>query len=72
MRKLDLETIIICAIIASVGSVGLVVGAAAFIGINFQEGDGAKLAGICIALGGIIWGILLIFNSNQLTKQVKI
>ncbi|MBO5070764.1 MAG: hypothetical protein J6C37_10455 [Roseburia sp.] len=72
MRRLDMETIIICAVMAMAGAVGLVAGVAAFAGIQFQECDGAVLTGICLVLGGVMWGILLIFNSNPSTKRVKI
>lgn len=72
MRRLDAETIMICAVMAIAGAVGLVAGVAAFAGIRFQECDGAVLAGICLVLGGIMWGILLIFNSNHRTKKAKI
>ena len=72
MRKIDVETIIICAVMAMAGAVGLVAGVAAFIGIQFQECDRSVLTGICLGLVGIFWGILLIFNSNNSTKRAKI
>ena len=72
MRRIDIETVLICAVMAMVGAVGLVAGTAAFFGIRFRECNGAILIGICVGLVGIIWGILLIFNRNQLEKRAKI
>ena len=72
MRKIDVETVIICAVMAMAGAVGLVAGVAAFVGIRFQECDRTVLTGICLILVGILWGILLIFNSNRWIKSAKI
>lgn len=72
IKKIDMETIIICAVMAMVGAVGLVAGVAAFIGIQFHECDRKVLTGVCLGLVGILWGILLIFNRNQWTKSAKI
>ena len=72
MKRIDIETILICAVMALVGAVGLVIGVAAFVGIRFQECNGSILIGICVGLVGIIWGILLIFNRKQWEKRVEI
>lgn len=70
MRRVDMETILICALIAVVGAFGIVTGIAAFIGVKFQECNAALLSGGGCMLGGIIWGILLIINSNMVSKRV--
>lgn len=70
MKKIDMETILLCAIMAVVGAFGIVAGAAAFAGVRFCECNAALLAGGGCSLGGILWGILLIFNSNMVSKRV--
>lgn len=69
MKTVDMETILLCALIAVVGAFGLLAGAAAFAGIRFQECNAALLAGIGCTLGGVFWGILLIFNRNMVSKR---
>lgn len=70
MRRIDIETVMLCALAAIIGAFGVVAGIAAFAGIRFQECNSAVLAGSGCTLGGIIWGILLIFNSNHLSKRI--
>lgn len=69
MRRLDMETIIICAVMAIVGTFGIMAGIAAFAGVSFQECNTVLLTGICCGVSGIAWGILLIANSNKWIKQ---
>lgn len=68
MKNIDMETILLCALIAVVGALGIMAGAAAFAGVRFSECSGALLAGGGCALGGLFWGILLIFNRNMVSK----
>lgn len=70
MKTVDMETILLCAIIAVAGAFGALAGAAAFIGIRFQECNAVALTGIGCTLGGILWGILLILNRNMVSKRV--
>ena len=72
MRRLDMGTVIICAVMAMVGTIGTVVGTAAFFGIQFQKYDSRVLVGICGVLGIVIWGILLIFISNTSVRRAEI
>lgn len=69
MERFDMETILLCAIMAVVGAFGIVAGGAAFAGVRFQECNAVLLAGGGCTLGGILWGILLIFNSNTVAKK---
>lgn len=69
MKTVDMETVLLCALIAVVGAFGIVAGAAAFAGIRFQECNAAVLTGIGCTLGGVLWGILLIFNRNMVSKR---
>ncbi len=68
-KRMDVETILLCAVIAVTGAVGVVAGAAAFLGVSLQECSAALVAGGGCALGGIFWGILLIFNSSMWVKR---
>lgn len=70
MRTLDLERIVICAVMALCGAFGLVTGIAAFAGICLRECSAVALSGVIGTIGGLLWGILLIFNSNKLSKRV--
>lgn len=69
MRRVDMETVALCALIAVIGAFGIVAGTAAFMGIRFQECNVAALTGIGCTLGGILWGSLLIFNRNIVSKE---
>lgn len=70
MKTLDMETIVICAVMAVIGTFGTVAGGAAFAGIRFQECNPAALAGIFCGMSGLVWGILLISTSNRKPKRV--
>ncbi len=69
MKRIDVETILLCAIMAVAGAFGMIAGGAAFAGVRFQECNAAFLAGGGFALWGILWGILLIFNSNMVSDR---
>lgn len=70
MKVFDMETIVICAVMAVIGTFGLVAGGAAFAGIRFQECNRAALAGLIFGLSGLLWGILLISAGRQRTKNI--
>lgn len=69
MRTYDIETIIICAVAAIAGSLGMIAGGAAFAGVRFSECNPVLLTGTCCTLGGVLWGILLILNCKNLQKH---
>ena len=68
-KRIDMEVIMICAVMAIVGALGIVMGTAAFMGIRFQECTGTVVLGTGCTLWGLLWGILLIFNSNLVSKR---
>ena len=70
MERFDVETVLICAVVAVMGTFGVVAGVAAFAGIRFQECNAAVLTGICCGISGVVWGILLICSRNQWVKKV--
>lgn len=70
MKRIDMETILLCAVMAVAGAFGIVAGGAAFAGVRFGECNAALLAGGGCTLWGILWGVLLIFNSPMVSKKV--
>lgn len=68
-KRIDMEVIMVCAVMAMAGAIGIVIGTAAFMGIHFQECNGTVVIGTGCTLWGLIWGILLIFNRNLLSKR---
>lgn len=69
MKAVDMETVLLCGLIAVVAAFGCVVWFAAMTGTQFGDWNGAVLTGIGCSLAGIFWGILLIFNSNKPSKR---
>ena len=69
MRRIDMETILICVVVAAAASLGIMGGAAAFVGVSLRECSPSLLAWIGGVLGGGLWGILLIFNRNTVSKR---
>ncbi len=68
-KQIDIETIFVCALMAATAAAGVVVGTAAFLGVSFSECSMPLLAAGGCVLGGIFWGILLIFNSSMSVKR---
>lgn len=70
MKTVDMELILLCALIAAIGAFGLVTGVVLLFGIQFQECNAVLLTGIVCGLCGILWGSLLIQNRNLMSKNV--
>ena len=64
MKTVDMELILLCALIAAIGAFVLLSG------IQFQECNAVLLTGIVCGLWGILWGSLLIQNRNLMSKNV--
>ncbi len=70
MKTVDMELILLCALMAVIGAFGLVTGVVLLLGIRFQECNAALLTGAVCGLWGILWGSLLIQNRNLVSKNV--
>lgn len=70
MKKLDMETIMICAVMAMIGTIGVLAGGAAFAGISLKDCNLMGIAGIACGIGGVLWGILLIVSRKQWVRNI--
>lgn len=69
MKTIDMELVLVCAVMAVAATFGLMTGAAAFLGVRLQECDTTAVVGIGCTLGGLLWGILLIANCRRMSKN---
>lgn len=69
MKTIDMELVLVCAVMAAAAAFGLMTGVAAFLGVRLQECDTAVVVGIGCTLGGLLWGILLIANCRKMSKN---
>lgn len=69
VKTIDVQSIILCAVIAAVGTFGILAGAAAFLGISLHDYRTAvsAIGGLC---GIGLWGVLLAVNWKTVVKQV--
>lgn len=65
MRAIDKEMILICAMMAIVGALGIVAVVLVFAGRTIESCNAAVLAGAFCGLSGLLWGILLVFNLEK-------
>lgn len=72
MKTVDMELILLCALIAAIGAFGLVTGVVLLFGIQFQECNAVLLTGIVCGLWGILWGSLLIRSEPDVEKRLNI
>ena len=62
MRKLDYEFIFTCGIVAFIAALGMVAG----IVYNLP-----LIVGSFLAIGGLLWGLLLVLNNDNVEKRTK-
>ena len=61
-RRIDRETIIVCALIAMLAAVGIIFAVILFFGWDLTECDSTKMVSLFSVLAGSISGILLCRN----------
>lgn len=71
MKIIDMETILICGLMALVASLGIVMGIVVFMGVAISECSPAILSGSYFATSGLLWGILLLSNLKYFEKNSK-
>lgn len=62
--KLDRETIMIIAIMAIMGAIGIVSLLGAMLGISFAKLGAVTVSGLLLGTAGLIFGILIIANTK--------
>lgn len=65
MKVMDKELILICALMAVVGALGIVALILVFFGRTIDACNPTILAASYCGLCGILWGVLLIFNLEK-------
>ena len=65
MRKLDYEFIFTCGIVAFIAALGMVAG------IVVLAGAKPLIVGSFLAIGGLLWGLLLVLNNDKVEKRTK-
>lgn len=62
--KIDKETIMIIAIMALMGAIGIVSLLGAMFGISFAKLGAATVSGLVLGAAGLIFGVLIIANTK--------
>ena len=68
-NAIDMELVLLCALMAVVATFGLITGVAALLDVRLQECDAAVVVGIGCTLSGLFWGILLIANCHKVSRK---
>ena len=66
MRKLDYEFIFTCGIVAFIAALGMVAGIVVLVVYNLP-----LIVGSFLAIGGLLWGLLLVLNNDNVEKRTK-
>ena len=64
VMKIDKETIIIIAIMALMGAIGIVSLLGAMLGISFAKLGAVTVSGLLLGTAGLIFGVLIIANTK--------
>ena len=64
VMKIDKETIMIIAIMALMGAIGIVSLLGAMFGISFAKLGAATVSGLVLGAAGLIFGVLIIANTK--------
>ena len=67
MRKLDYEFIFTCGIVAFIAALGMVAGIVVLAGAKIYVYN----LGSFLAIGGLLWGLLLVLNNDNVEKRTK-
>ena len=71
MRKLDYEFIFTCGIVAFIAALGMVAGIVVLAGAKIYVYNLPLIVGSFLAIGGLLWGLLLVLNNAKVEKRTK-
>ena len=71
MRKLDYEFIFTCGIVAFIAALGMVAGIVVLAGAKIYVYNLPLIVGSFLAIGGLLWGLLLVLNNDNVEKRTK-
>lgn len=71
MRKLDYEFIFTCGIVAFIAALGMVAGIVVLAGAKIYVYNLPLIVGSFLAIGGLLWGLLLVLNNDKVEKRTK-
>ena len=69
MRKLDYEFIFTCGIVAFIAALGMVAGIVVLAGAKIYVYNLPLIVGSFLAIGGLLWGLLLVLNNGKVEKR---
>lgn len=69
MRKLDYEFIFTCGIVAFIAALGMVAGIVVLAGAKIYVYNLPLIVGSFLAIGGLLWGLLLVLNNDNVEKR---
>ena len=69
MRKLDYEFIFTCGIVAFIAALGMVAGIVVLAGAKIYVYNLPLIVGSFLAIGGLLWGLLLVLNNAKVEKK---
>ena len=71
MRKLDYEFIFTCGIVAFIAELGMVAGIVVLARATIYAYNLPLIVGSFLAIGGLLWGLLLVLNYDNVDKRTK-
>ena len=71
MRKLDYEFIFTCGIVAFIAALGMAAGIVVLAGAKVYVYNLPLIVGSFLAIGGLLWGLLLVLNNDNVEKRTK-
>lgn len=72
MRKLDYEFIFTCGIVAFIAALGMVAGIVVLAGAKIYVYNLPLIVGSFLAIGGLLWGLLLVLDNDKVEKGQNI
>ena len=71
MSQLADEFILTCGIVAFIAALGMVAGIVVLAGAKIYVYNLPLIVGSFLAIGGLLWGLLLVLNNDNVEKRTK-